>query len=95
MEANSQPLARRQYLVTAENLRKIKNIARQSSCSATEVVRRAIDAYDPERNEEPLLDALAETMHQNVKEALESTRRANRVVAEALARLETAQNGRD
>ena len=44
MQSNAEPLARRQYLVSSEQLQKIEAIANQSSCSAAEVVRRAIDA---------------------------------------------------
>jgi len=40
-------LVRKQYLISESNIRKIEMLASAKGASAAEIVRRAIDAYDP------------------------------------------------
>ncbi len=80
-------LKRRQYLVTEENLSKLEKISKVEGVSATEIVRRAIDAYQP--NEADELDApeLMELVSARLKEAIAATQKANRVVSKTLKTL--------
>ncbi len=81
-------LLRKQFLVTEENVSKLSLISRNEGISATEVVRRAIDAYQPAgETDEEAPEALMELVAERLKEAIESTRRANHTVEDALRRL--------
>ncbi|RTZ74543.1 MAG: hypothetical protein DSZ00_04075 [Gammaproteobacteria bacterium] len=80
-------LVRKQYLVSEEHVKKVKRLASVQGTSAAEIVRRAIDAYEleqPERLEEP---ELLQLVSRRLKEAIASTRRANRKVSRALEAL--------
>ena len=68
-------------------MKKVKRLASVQGTSAAEIVRRAIDAYEleqPERLEEP---ELLQLVSRHLKEAIASTRRANRKVSRALEAL--------
>jgi len=77
-------LMRRQYLVTPDNVSKLQAISRAEGVSATEIVRRAIDAYHPDDadviGESELMDLVAARL----KEAIASTKKANRKVSSTL-----------
>lgn len=75
-------LVRRQYLVTRDNLAKIKLISKEQDCSATEVVRRAIDSYNPNDSEEIKLEELVDMMASNVREAIAEVRNARKSVSQ-------------
>ncbi len=80
-------LVRKQYLVSEEHVKKVMRLASVQGTSAAEIVRRAIDAYEleqPERLEEP---ELLQLVSRRLKEAIASTRRANRKVSRALEAL--------
>ncbi len=86
MSANGN-LIRKQYLVSKSNLSKVEKIAKEKGTSATEVIRQAIDAYDPAgaaNNEAP---ELMELVAARLKDAIASTRKANKVVTKALKSL--------
>jgi hypothetical protein len=58
-------LVRQQYLVPRRSVAKLRQLSRQQKVSATEIVRRAIEAYDPlsgdrAAQEAAALDLLAE-----------------------------------
>ena len=71
-------LLRRQYLVTEDNVEKLKAISKSEGVSATEVVRRAIEAYQPRGDAE--LEKLVEMMSESVHEAIQEVRYARKVV---------------
>ena len=48
MAASQDHLIRKQYLVSREQAKKVEKIARSNGSSAAEIVRMAIDAYDPD-----------------------------------------------
>ncbi|MFV0277604.1 MAG: hypothetical protein ACK5HY_10520 [Parahaliea sp.] len=81
-------LIRKQLLVSASNVEKIQRLAVESNTSTADVVRRAIDAYDPQQAEELGAQELVELVSVKLKEAIKSTQRANRKVAAALKHLE-------
>ena len=55
--------------------------------SAAEIVRRSISAYNPQREDESILELAVETMSQNLKEAIEQVRETRKVVALTRAQL--------
>ena len=92
MQTNN--LVRRHYLVSEDNIKKIENISKQRKCSAAEVVRNAIEAYDIARaDEEAELNAMLNIVGDSLQEAIKSTRSANRKVSKVLTRLEANENG--
>jgi hypothetical protein len=67
-------LVRQQYLVPRRSVTKLRQLSRQHKVSATEIVRRAIDAYDPASEELAVqeaaaLDLLAE-VHGQLRKAM-------------------------
>ncbi len=48
MAASQDSLIRKQFLVSRKQAKKIEQIAKTNGSSAAEIVRLAIDAYDPE-----------------------------------------------
>jgi len=89
MVAHSQEnLVRKQYLVSPSNVRKLAQFASKQGKSAAQIVRDAIDAYDPQAMEamdSPELIALVST---KLKEAIKSTQKANKKMAITLKKLE-------
>lgn len=65
METQETELIRRQYLVSKAQARKLERLSKREDVSATEIVRRAIEAYDPDADParaaelESVLDAMA------------------------------------
>ena len=78
-------LVRKQILVTEEQIGKLDRIAGERGVSVTEVVRKAIDAYDPDGINQMDAPELMELVGSRLKEALRETRRANKRVNRASA----------
>jgi len=72
---SKQNLVRKQYLMSSENVSKVDHLAQQQGTSSAQIVRLAVDAYDPDNQisveEEKELMALVST---RLKEAIEDTR---------------------
>jgi len=81
-------LVRKQFLVTEEQIDKLDRIAGERGVPVTEVVRQAIDAYDPEGISRMDAPELMELVGRRLKEALRETRRANKRVNSVLAALD-------
>ena len=81
-------LLRRQYLVTEDNVAKLESISEKEGVSATEIVRRAIDAYEPSKAEEMGMVELRELVSARLKEAIENTRKTRRRLDKTLKQLE-------
>jgi len=78
-------LLRKQFLVTEANINKLTLISRSEGISATEVVRRAIDAYQPaDAADDAAPEELMELVAERLKEAIAATRASNRAVEQAL-----------
>jgi len=77
-------LLRRQFLVTEEHVAKLEDLSSEEGVSATEIVRRAIDAYHTSGDDaelERLVDMMADSVHEAVKEvraARKLVRKANK-----------------
>lgn len=70
MEGRQSTPVRRRYALTQANVRKIERLRRRYGVSAGEIVRRAIDAYDPDA-EELAADAVLEYMGAALRAACE------------------------
>ena len=66
---------------------KLDALAINEGLSAAEIVRRSISAYDPQREDESIMELAVETMSQNLKEAIEQVRETRKVVAQTRAQL--------
>jgi hypothetical protein len=80
-------LVRKQYLVSEENIRKVEKLATSRGTSAADIVRLAIDAYDPHGAGDMEAPELMELVHEKLREAIATTKKANRKVANALKSL--------
>ncbi len=88
MRTTQETLFRKQYLVTEEQIKKIERLAKAEGTSATEMVRQAIDAYDPDTQADSMdMAELIDLVHSRLKEAIQSTQEATRTVSETLEKL--------
>jgi hypothetical protein len=74
MDKTVDELIRQQYLVPRRSVAKLRQLSKQQKVSATEIVRRAIEAYDPlsgdrAAQEAAALDLLAE-VHGQLRKAM-------------------------
>ncbi len=88
MAANMQErLVRKQYLVSERQVRKLKLIASREAQSEAEIVRRAIDAFDPDTDGDLDAPEFVALVAERLKEAVKSTRAARRKMEKALRTL--------
>ena len=91
METTPRPekLVRKQFLISPSQVEKLNRLARDEGTSVAEMVRLAIDTYNPDTAAIGDLDApeLMELVSQRLKEAITSTQKANRAVGNALKKL--------
>ena len=82
-------LHRKQYLVSKANLEKIASIQAMQGKSATEIVREAIDAYDPAADkEEQITPEAVAFLSEQVQAAISQTEETNAKVEALIVRLE-------
>lgn len=84
----AQALVRKQYLVTEKNVKKLERIAKTKGTSATEIVRQAIDAYDPESLNAVGENELMELVSARLKEAIADTQATRKRLRKTLSKLE-------
>jgi len=75
---------RKQYLVSEDNIKKIQALASTKGMSAGNIVRLAIDAYDPTGFDDMDSPELMDFVSTRLKEAISATKKANRKVSRAL-----------
>ncbi len=80
-------LLRRQYLVTEEQISKLENISRAEGVSATEIVRRAIEAYDANDADEMDAPELMALVSRSLKETIADTQKTRRRLNKTLKKL--------
>lgn len=88
---SKQNLVRKQFLMSNENISKLHHLAQQQGTSSAQIVRLAIDAYDPDNQitqdeEGELMDLVAVRL----KEAIEDTRNTRQRLDETLNKLGAA-----
>ncbi len=81
-------LVRKQFLVSRKQVIKLDRLAQDQSTSVAEVVRLAIDAYEPGETPELGSRELMSLVSAQLKETINATRRANDVLAKALKTLD-------
>ena len=87
MPVGTQPLIRKQYLVSQRNISKLERLAMRKGTSVTAIVREAIEAYDPEG-----IDVLGEQELMNLvstrlKDAIKDTQSTRQKLQKSLKRL--------
>ncbi len=75
-------LLRRQYLVTEENVAKLDELSSEEGVSATEIVRRAIEAYHAS-GDDAEVERLVDMMAASVNEAVKEVRAVRKLVRKA------------
>lgn len=85
----TEKLVRKQFLISPSQIKKLDRIARNEGTSVAEIVRVAIDAYDPDTAPFTELEApeLMDLVSTRLKEAIVSTRKANRKIDSTLKKL--------
>jgi len=85
----AEKLVRKQFLISPSQVEKLNRLAREEGTSVAEMVRVAIDTYNPDAAAIADLDApeLIELTSERLKEAITSTKKANRAVSNTLKKL--------
>lgn len=80
----AEKLVRKQFLIYPAQAKKIELIARRQKISAAEMVRKAIDAFNPDARADMTETELLELVHARVKEAIADTRKTRERIAAEL-----------
>ncbi len=81
-------LVRKQYLIAPHQIAKLKVLAKKQKTSAAEVVRMAIDAFNPDVPAEMKESELFDLVSARVKEAIRDTQETRNRLKKTLATLE-------
>lgn len=79
---------RKHYLLSPENIETLDRLAQAERCSAAEVVRKAIEAYDAGQDD-TALNALLDVVEESLVVAVKTTAATNRKISRILKRLES------
>ncbi|HEX7081724.1 MAG TPA: ribbon-helix-helix protein, CopG family [Gammaproteobacteria bacterium] len=90
--ATSEKMVRKQFLVPPSTVRRLEQLAAKRGTSASEIVRQAINSFDVNDAEAMESSDLMELVSERLKEAIKSTRRAQRVVSRSLRDLSSGGN---
>jgi predicted DNA-binding protein len=91
MAGTPEKMVRKQFLVPPSTVRRLEQLAVEMGVSASEVVRQAIQSYDI-RDAEAMQSAdLVELVSARLKEAIQSTQHAERMVSKTLRMLSSAE----
>ncbi|MDJ0782765.1 MAG: hypothetical protein QNJ22_12395 [Desulfosarcinaceae bacterium] len=80
-------LVRKQFLIYPGQVEKIERLARRENTSAAEMVRKAIDAYNPDLPADMGEEDLMELVATRLKEAISDTADTRRRLNEALEKI--------
>ncbi len=84
MPVSTQPLIRKQYLVSQRNVSKLERLAKRKGTSATAIVREAIEAYDPEGfdvlGEQELMNLVATRLKDAIKDTQSTRQKLNKTL---------------
>ncbi|MFT5701638.1 MAG: hypothetical protein ACI8ZB_004533 [Desulforhopalus sp.] len=81
-------LVRKQYMIAPHQIDKLKLLAKKQKTSAAEVVRMAIDAFNPDVPVEMKESELFDLVSARVKEAIKDTQETRNRLKKTLATLE-------
>ena len=87
--SSNKKLVRKQFLVSPGQIDKLSSLAVSEKKSEAEIVRLAIDAFEPRGIDNVSSSELMELISQRLKEAIHSTKKANEVVSKTLKNLST------
>ncbi|HEB85485.1 MAG TPA: hypothetical protein ENI68_00475 [Gammaproteobacteria bacterium] len=80
-------LVRKQYLVSEDNVKKVERLASSRGTSAADIVRQAIEAYDPHGAGDMEAPELMQLVHERLKDAISATKKTNKKMAGILKSL--------
>ena len=80
-------LIRKQFLVSSSQVEKLSALSTSEGKSEAEIVRLAIDAFEPKGADNMTAPELMALVSQRLKEAINSTKQANKVVSKTLENL--------
>ncbi len=84
MPVSTQPLIRKQYLVSQRNVSKLERLAKRKGTSVTAIVREAIEAYDPEGfdvlGEQELMNLVASRLKDAIKDTQSTRQKLNKTL---------------
>ncbi len=85
----TEKLVRKQFLISPSQVKKLNHLARDKGTSVAEMVRVAIDSYNTDMATVADLEAseLMELVSKRLKEAIASTKKANRAINKTLKKL--------
>jgi len=85
----TEKLFRKQFLISPSQIKRLDRIARNEGTSVSEIVRVAIDNYNPDNAPFADLEApeLMDLVATRLKEAIASTQKANRKIDSTLKKL--------
>ena len=85
----AEKLVRKQFLISPSQIKKLDRLARDEGTSVAEIVRTAIDSFNPDTAAFTNLDApeLMELVSTRLREAITSTKKANRAIDKTLKQL--------
>lgn len=84
-------LVRKQYLISSNQIEKLDRLAKEKNSSAPEIVRQAIDAYEPDL-EGMEASELLDLVSVRVKEAIVDTQNTRKRLGQTLKKLEMEKN---
>ncbi|MCP4431667.1 MAG: hypothetical protein GY806_11865 [Gammaproteobacteria bacterium] len=87
--ARSATLVRKQVLLSTENIEKLETVANKRKSSVAEVVRNAIDYFDPEGESASEANELLEVASKKLKEAISDTQKTRRHLNKTLKKIES------
>jgi len=86
-------LVRKQILVSPSQVKKLVRLASAQGKSQAEIVRLAIDAFNPNKSNSSDESELMDLVSERLKEAIESTEIASSAISNTLDKLSTHSSG--
>lgn len=87
MQAAQQKLVRKQIMLSRSNIKKLEKIAGDKDSSVAEVVRLAVDSYNPAAEDMGDQELMA-LVSEKLKEAIKTTDRASKKVRKTIKEFE-------
>jgi hypothetical protein len=82
-------LVRKQYLISPKQVKKLETLAKKQKTSAAEVVRKAIDAFNPDvpvdMQESELLELVSTRVQEAIADTQQTRKRLNKILQELTA----------
>lgn len=85
--AHNQTLIRKQFFISEGQTEKLERIAKQKNKSAAEIVRLAIDAYNPDALNDMEESELMELVSIRLKETIADTQKTRKHLSQTLKKL--------